>query len=188
MILAVLASMLAQTLLPAKPGVIWYREGEVSVDSGSLLRTQNGRAEVLIAPWIVLLLGERGALRTLTNSLTNSRVELVMGAAIVQLDGGDKRKGRVDVVVKGSAVHLSRDGIYRFDTDPPGLKVYDGVTSFQGSGALRSGHMLIFGSQPSKFDRKQPDPLQQWNDLRVRYLIDESGIGLTGPRPGICVP
>jgi hypothetical protein len=149
------------------------------------LRTQKGRAELLLNPCTVLHLGEHSALRMVENSLTKARVELLAGSAVVEDDSGNHRRGVVEMMAGGNMVRIARDGIYRFDSDPARVRVFEGVLS---TPALTAGHGLTFGGAPLKFDRKQWDDLQTWNDLRVRHLMDDSGIGPQLDRARMCVP
>ncbi len=88
-----------QSVISAHSGVIHFSEGSVFVDDqpveqrlgkfydvnqGSELRTQDGKAEVLLTPGVFLRVGENSAIRMLSNDLTNTRVELLNGSAIVE--------------------------------------------------------------------------------------------------------
>jgi len=195
--------MAAQTLLPARPGVILYREGEVWLDrtaveispAGRLemypnaaLTTGNGRAEVLLNPCTLLHLGERGSLRMVVNSLTAARLELLAGSAVVEADGGS-RIGSVEVMIASRVVRIAQSGVYRFDTAPPRLRVYFGAAELEGGPRRLAGGLAVdlTSVRSGRFDRKQVDALQEWNDYRVRTLMDESGI-VKFDRPRICTP
>ena len=85
-------------------------------------------------------------------------------------------------------MQLTHAGIYRFDADPPRLRVFNGETVVPGAGKVSTGHTASFGGAIGRFDRKQLDSLQEWNDLRTRQLMDEGGMAGQFPRPRICVP
>jgi hypothetical protein len=206
----VLAAMLAvpaaaQTLLPARPGVILYLEGRAMLDAdpvavspprwpqmrpNAVLRTDDGRAKVLLNPCLLLHLGNHSALRMVMNSLTDARVELLAGSAVVDADGGN-RTGSVELEVQGNSVRIARDGLYRFDSSPAQIRVYYGVAAVKGTGrlTLAAGHALLFGRASARsFDRKQTDAFDEWSDRRVRQLMDDSRIPPKFGRPRICVP
>ena len=84
----------AQPVISAKSGVVAYQEGQVALDGqnvepsmthfadvkeNSVLTTEQGRAEVLLNPGVVLRLGENSGLKMVTNRLIDTRVELTGG-------------------------------------------------------------------------------------------------------------
>src|SRR5580658_3127655 len=90
----------AQYVVSTRAGTIHYIRGQVSVDGqpvrstplqfpmlqeGQVLRTGNGRAEVLLGPGAFLRLGEHGALRMLDTRLENTQGQAHEGAAVVEL-------------------------------------------------------------------------------------------------------
>src|SRR5208282_2298362 len=87
--IAVTAS--AQPIISAKSGVIAGVEGKVLINNeevqqsvthfpevkeGSVLRTEDGRVELMLPPGFMLRMGENGALKMLANRLIDTRVEL----------------------------------------------------------------------------------------------------------------
>jgi len=200
------ASAAAQTTLPALPGLIVFAAGRVTLDGkpvevwparaaqipdGASLHNESGRAQVLLNPCTVLNLGERSTLRMTSNSLTAMRLELVAGSVVVEDDSGNHRRGTVELTVGGNALHIDRDGIYRFDTAPPRVRVFAGVLEVKGLAKLTAGRSLTLGGKVAKFDRRQIDDLQKWSDLLTRHLMDDSGIlaQVDRPldRPRVCV-
>src|SRR5579862_1047076 len=86
---------LAQSVISAKSGLIHYAEGRVLLDGQPVeqhlgtfpdikekaeLRTEEGRAEVLLTPGVVLRVGESSAIRMVTNRLIDTRVEFLSGS------------------------------------------------------------------------------------------------------------
>src|SRR5437764_15192965 len=82
----------AQTVIGAKSGVINYVEGDVyladkpyamqpsvfgEVKENMVLRTEEGRAEVLLPPGVFLRMGEKSAFKMVTNRLIDTRLELL---------------------------------------------------------------------------------------------------------------
>src|ERR1035438_2823482 len=91
----------AQPIISAKSGVIAGMEGKVFLDNQALessvthfpdmkenavLRTEDGRAEVLLPPGYVLRIGENASFKMLTNRLIDTRVEMLTGSGIVEVD------------------------------------------------------------------------------------------------------
>lgn len=146
---AVLASLAASVTLPlnaqavisARSGVIHFFEGSVYlndqllenrlgrfgfVDQGAELRTEQGRAEVLLTPGVILRLDQDTAIRMVSNSLADTEVELLKGSAMV--DSAVPEDGTsVTVSYKGWKVRFPEKGIYRIDSAPPKVWARDGV-------------------------------------------------------------
>src|SRR6516165_5039226 len=93
----------AQSVLSTKSGMITYVEGKVLLNNKIIqvmprhppempdylvLRTEHGRAEVMLNACAVLHIDENSSIRLLANTLTYPQVELVSGTAVVELDGG----------------------------------------------------------------------------------------------------
>ncbi|MCX7603214.1 MAG: hypothetical protein N2036_03980, partial [Bryobacteraceae bacterium] len=57
----------------------------VELREGQTLETDEGRAEILLTPGAFLRLGEAGAVRMISNRLTAVRVEVVRGAALIDV-------------------------------------------------------------------------------------------------------
>src|SRR5581483_12433636 len=83
--------LLAQSVISAHSGLVHFFDGSVFLDdqrleqktgkfdqinNGSELRTQDGRAEVLLTPGTFLRLGANSSIRMLSNKLEDTRVEL----------------------------------------------------------------------------------------------------------------
>src|ERR1700689_1753967 len=87
----------AQAVISAKSGLIHYMEGHVylndqlieskfgefpDVKENQQLRTEDGRAEVLLTPGVFLRLGENSAIRMVTNRLIDTRLHSLSGSAL----------------------------------------------------------------------------------------------------------
>src|SRR5271163_2603282 len=94
-VLAVSAS--GQAVISTHSGVVHYFEGAVylndqpleprlgrflSMPEGAELRTEEGRAEVLLTPGVFLRIDRNSAIRMVSSSLADSRVELLSGSAM----------------------------------------------------------------------------------------------------------
>ncbi len=116
-----------QPLISARAGLLQYFEGSVEIDGsalrqdagrfpaleqGSRLRTNEGRAEVLLAPGVFLWLGRHGAISMVRNQLQDTLIELAEGAAVVRsvdpLPGGS-----ITIVAAGRKVQAALPGLYR---------------------------------------------------------------------------
>ena len=177
---------LAQPVISAKSGLISYVEGKVylndqivepspthfpNVEENALVRTAEGRAEVLLTPGVVLRLGENSSFKMLTNRLIDTRLELLTGSAVVEADEIAKDTN-VTLVCKDGTVVLGKKGLYRFDTAPARLKVFEGLASAQVSGEnveVAGGKMLGLGgtiASVEKFDKEDTDSLDNWSQRR----------------------
>src|ERR1700682_6672145 len=95
--LAVL-SIPARAAIPPAPGVVNYIEGAASIDGQAItskdigqvevrqnqtLVTGQGKVEMLLTPGVVLRLGPNSQGRMVSPNLTDTRVEVLRGAAMV---------------------------------------------------------------------------------------------------------
>src|SRR5580658_6337041 len=132
LVAALVLPSVAQPVISAKSGLLSYVEGQVmlndqpvefsntrfaDVKENSVVRTADGRAEVLLTPGVTLRMGENSALRMITNRLVDTRLELLSGSAVVEADLIAKDTS-VTVVVGQGSVALPKAGLYRFDASP----------------------------------------------------------------------
>src|SRR5690349_16387512 len=135
------ASATAQPVISAKSGTIAKVEGKVflgdqlveesltkfpDIKENGVVRTEDGRAEVLLAPGMILHLGENSSFRLITNRLIDTRLELLTGSAVVDAEQVAKDT-TLTIVCKDGTVAVSKDGHYRFDTEPARLRVFEGT-------------------------------------------------------------
>src|SRR5262249_8521231 len=102
LVLAVLGagSAWSQSVISAHSGVIHYVEGRVTADGsavepkvaefpdvkpGQSLAAEDGRAEVLLTPGVFLRLAENSSFRMVANQLSDTRVEILTGSALVEV-------------------------------------------------------------------------------------------------------
>src|ERR1035437_1431969 len=139
---------LAQPVISAKSVLISYVEGKVylgeqvveaspthfpDVKENTVVRTAEGRAEVLLTPGVVLRLGENSSFKMITNRLIDTRLELLTGSAVMEADDIAKDTN-VTLVCSDAIVLLGKKGLYRFDNTPARLRVFDGLASVQMAG------------------------------------------------------
>ena len=180
----------AQTVISAKSGLLHYVEGRVflgdqlveskfgnfpDLKENQELRTEEGRAEVLLTPGVFLRLGENSAMRLVTNRLIDTRVEFLAGSVLVEADELLKDNG-VTIVYQDYTIQLQKKGVYRFDSDPPAMRVYDGEVLAQFNGQneeIKGGRMLEMNGAMAMahFDKdKETDELYLWSRRRSEYL------------------
>jgi len=177
----------------ARPGTINYTEGQVSLDgkdlstaplgktqvaAGQVLETNDGRAEMLLLPGAYVRLGHESAVRMVMPSITDTRIELLKGKALVEVDAIAK-ENHLEVADHGTRTLLEKKGIYQFGADQPGLRVYDGkaaVTVADRTIDVGKGKELLFTAdtrlKPRSFDRHQTDQLYAWSKVRSGYLAE----------------
>ncbi len=182
-----------QPVTSAKAGAVAYIEGKVYLDEerlefstvhfpqikeGGTLRTEDGRAEVLLTPGVVLRLGENGSLKMITNRLIDTRLELLTGSAVVEADNVEKDTS-VTVVCKSGIVGLSKMGIYRFDAEPGRLRVFKGLADVKLGAETVEAIMVAGGKAISlagdtasveKFNIEETDSLDHWSSHRGMVL------------------
>jgi hypothetical protein len=141
---------LAQSVISAHSGLVQYSDGSVFLDdqkleqkagkfeqmnNGSELRTDtDGRAEVLLTPATFLRVGANSAIRMLSNKLEDTRVELLRGSAVLDQGPDALADTSVTIVYNLDQVQIKKPGRYRFDSEPPQVKVESGEAQVTGSG------------------------------------------------------
>lgn len=179
----------AQSVISAKSGLIHYAEGQVylgdqlvenkfstfpDIKENAQLRTEDGRAEVLLTPGVFLRIAENSSFRMVTNRLIDTRVEFLSGSILVEADELLKDNG-VTIVYNDYAVKLEKKGIYKFDSDPPALRVYDGAVLAQindKSQEIKEGQLLAMNGdlKLAKFNKDDVDALYRWSRRRAEYI------------------
>jgi len=186
----------AQSVVSTHSGIVYFFEGSVclgdqvlqphpgkfsSVPPGAELRTAEGRAEVLLTPGVFVRIGARSAIRMVANELSDTRVELLAGSALV--DSAEPNSGTsVTLIYKNWSVRFLEQGVYRIDTDPPRLSILQGkaeVSAGTGKGITVGRDMnLPFASvlvpQPSS-DWPQ-DALSAWAEGRQQSISADDAI------------
>src|SRR5271167_2991240 len=129
-----------QSVISTRSGTVHFFEGAVylgdqpleshpgkfsSVPQGAELRTAEGRAEVLLTPGVFVRIGERSTIRMVANALSDTRVELLAGSAVVD-SAGPSPGTSVTLIYRNWNVRFLEEGVYRIDSDPPRLCVPQG--------------------------------------------------------------
>ena len=211
-----IAALAQSAVISARSGLIHYVEGQVylggqpvdttefgvfpEVKENQRLKTEEGRAEVLLTPGVFLRLGENSSFRMVTNRLIDTRLEFLSGSMVIEAENIAKDNS-VTVVYKDATVHPARTGIYRFDATAGELRVYNGlaeVTAGDQTVEVREGHLIALKTLAvQKFDKTVNDALNRWSERRAGYvsmanvgaasaLTSSSlwGSGLAGTFPG----
>ena len=182
-------SVYAQSVISAHSGVIHYVEGRVllgdtpvdlkfaqfpDLKENQELRTEEGRAEVLLTPGAFLRIGENSSIRMLSNHLTDTRVEVLSGSALLECTEMLKDNALM-LVYSGNTMIVEKAGLYRVDTDPARFRVYEGqavVKSDSGQLTLKAGKETLLNGvlAANKFDNKIGDELYRWSSRRAGYV------------------
>jgi hypothetical protein len=183
------APAFAQSVISAKSGTVHYTEGRVllaghdleqkygqfpDIKEGQELTTEEGRAEVLLTPGVILRMPESSTIKMISNRLSDTRIELLAGSAMVEAD--DTIKGdQVTLIYKDTSVEVLKRGLYRLDTSPARVRVFDGeaaVVAPSGRLTLGKGRETVLNGalMAVKFDTKDGDGLVRWSARRAEYL------------------
>ncbi len=187
----VAGSACAQYVISSHSGVVQYVEGRAflgdkpvepkfgqfpDIKENQEFRTEDGRAEILLTPGVFLRIGENSSIRMLSTRLTDTRVEVLSGSAMIESTEIPKDNA-VELVYKKDSIRLQKQGLYRVDTEPARFAVYEGeavVTDPSGQLTLHSGKHTNLGGvlMAENFDRKaeDQDALYRWSDRRASYV------------------
>jgi len=176
----------------AQPGTINYTEGQVSINGqavrgakntalqlGQILQTQDGKAEVLLTPGVFLRLNNHSQARLASASITDTRIELLQGEAMVEAAQVEPANN-LTIADAGYITQIDKRGIYEFNADTPKVAVYDGeatVSANDRSVNVKKVHELALTAQNEKlktqsFDANNVDSLYSWSRLRSEYMAE----------------
>src|ERR1700685_1090165 len=102
-----------------------------SIAAGSTLRTEKGRAEVLLTPGVFLRLDENTAIRMVSNALTDTQVEFLRGSAIIDSMEASGTPP-IELPYQHCRIRFPKNGIYRIDSDTGVLQAYSGQAQVAG--------------------------------------------------------
>ncbi|HWO33705.1 MAG TPA: hypothetical protein VNO32_33335, partial [Candidatus Acidoferrum sp.] len=179
----------------AVPGTLNYVEGQVyvadqlldqnsvgktNVQVGQSLRTETGKAEILLTPGVFLREGDNSSLEVVAASLTDTEVRLTRGHAMVEVDQ-IYPQNNLRVVEGNATVRITKPGLYDFDLQQNQIRVFDGEATVQDGDRqikLKGGHDLSLAAnapgKSAKFDKKalNGDDLYRWSSLRSDYVAE----------------
>ena len=189
LVLCVSSSARAQNVISARSGLVHYVEGRVYVNDkavetsvasfpevkeNQILRTEAGRAEVLLGPGVFLRIAENSSFRMITNRLIDTRLEHLTGSILIECVELPKGNN-VTVVSRETTVSLLAKGLYRFDSNPAQFRVFEGLALAEAGDhkvELRKGKLVSLGGDlvAGKFDPKVTDELFLWSQRRSQYI------------------
>jgi hypothetical protein len=196
LIAAMAGSVAVFGAVPPHPGVLNYIEGNAALDgsalnpksvgsaemsSGQVLTTQQGKAEILLTPGVLLRLGDNSSIRMISPGLTDTRVQLLNGRAMVEA-ADIHNENNIRIQTRESQTTLLKNGVYGFDADRGSVAVYDGkatVSEDDRSVEVKGGREVNLNAplKAEKFDKKaaeESDPLYAWSKVRSEYLSQAS--------------
>jgi len=180
---------MAQMAISAKSGLIAHVEGrvllgeqEVALKMGGRLtemkpeqelKTQEGRAEVLLTPGVILRIGENSSIKMIANRLEDTRVQLTSGTAVIEATEIAKEHA-ITILVGDAAFALRKMALLSLDATN-GVKVYKGETQVIAGGnatTLREGRVMetTGAFAVARFDKNDTDPLYRWANRRSEML------------------
>jgi hypothetical protein len=196
-LIAAAAVCSAQAVTSAHSGTLNYLEGTVSVDGSliqsnvgrfselkeqSVLRTGQGRAELLLTPGVVLRVGENSAVKMLDSRLVSTRVEVLSGSVIAESEDPQVslRDSPVALIYKGFSIQIVKYGLVEISSDPAQVKVYGGEAAVDIANAgtannratVRKAQLLPLSAAllSEKFNDKAVDALYLWARNRARSV------------------
>ncbi|MBV8553730.1 MAG: hypothetical protein JOY54_20720 [Acidobacteriaceae bacterium] len=160
-----------------------------SIKEGSTLRTEEGRAEVLLTPGVFLRLDKNSAIRMVSNELSNTKVEFQRGAAI--LDSTDGNSGNsVVLLYKAYQLRFPKPGVYRLDSSPGVLETYSGEAEIAGGGEaakkIDDSHQFFFdiGMETNKYGEATADAFSEWARARSETITAANRAEQSASDPG----
>lgn len=185
-----------QSVISTHSGVVHFSEGAVylgdqpleshpgkfsSVPQGAELRTAAGRAEVLLTPGVFVRVGEQSKIRMVANKLSDTRVELLAGSAVV--DSAEPTSGTsVTLLYKNWSVRFPKQGIYRIDSDPARLWVFQGRAEVSAGNheplSVQQGMYVPFAAVlvPERTIDQPRDSLSIWAEGRQQSISADNAI------------
>ncbi len=191
------AHLSAQAVVSTHSGIVNYSEGAVflddaplnqqfgtfaSVKDGSTLRTEKGRAEILLTPGVFLRIDENSAIRMISSVLAATRVEFLRGAAI--LDSNDAASGNPCVLVyKTYQLRFPKPGVYRLSSEPAVFQTYTGEAEIQTAGeppkTIDESNQFFFGigMETKKYGDGAVDAFSEWARNRAETIAADNRVG-----------
>jgi FecR protein len=189
--------LVGQSVISTHSGIVHFSEGAVyldneplashvgrfpSVPKGAELRTAEGRAELLLTPTVFLRIDEKSAIRMLTNELSNTRIEMLAGSAVVD-SAGPSPGTSVTLLYRNWSLRILEQGRYRIDADTARLWVLQGHVEVSAGDdprrlSVEQGMYLRFAAMLVA-DRSvdQPrDAFSVWAEARQQAILADNAI------------
>lgn len=187
-----------QSVRSTRSGLVYFFDGYVyledqqlqpkfgrfeEIGAGRVLRTGIGRAEVLLTPGVILRVDESSAIRMLSDSLSDTRVELLRGSAIVEV-GHEAVNPPDTFIYKNWQVRLGDLSIARIDSEPEQVRVLSGTASVSAQGSsdvatVHRGEVLPLASVllPDPATTPADDTFNVWAMNRSSVVDEDNTIG-----------
>jgi hypothetical protein len=179
----------AQVAISARAGMVHFTEGKVfvadkevvskpsefaEVKEGQELRTEEGRAEVLLTPGVFLRVAENSAFRMMSSRLSDVRVEVLRGSVIVEA-AEIAKDNVITLLFRDAEISVRKHGVYRIDADQNLVRVYDGEAVVARGGqsvTLKDGRQTVVTGvlAADKFNTKVGDAFLRWAARRAEYV------------------
>lgn len=144
---------------------------------GSTLRTQVGKAEVLLTPGVFLRLGDNSAIRMEDADLTHTRVEVLAGTAMVEADDPQMsvKNAPVTLLCGQAQIRIVKHGLVEIGADAGQVNVFRGEAEVANNTSrvlLRDGHYTSLNGElrAEKFNNRVSDDLLAWSKNRSQDL------------------
>jgi hypothetical protein len=196
-VFAVGVSAYAQSVVSTHAGLLYFFEGVVfvgdqkaeqkfgkfpDVEEGRELRTEKGRAEVLLTPGVFLRVGDDSAIRMVSNQLADTRVELLHGSAI--LEANPEGTGtKVTLIFKNWQLNVPQKGVYRIDSEPAKVEAYKGEVEVSAQGktdavTVKEGESLPLATVlvAEKAAETGSDDFKDWAMMRSQAVSADNAI------------
>ena len=188
------------TLGPGRARSLPYLDGQVLVANqivshdpnrftriaeGKTLRTEEGRAEILLGPGSILRVAPFSEVRLLSDDVSQVTVEVLEGSVIVAVSQ-ILRDCTAEVKYGDATFRIHSRGLYRFDIFPKGerwLRVFQGqgfLVSPAQEQRLRAGQMVVVANASNRitqFDPSEEDALDEWNEKRRTAIAALNKLG-----------
>jgi hypothetical protein len=199
LLLLTAGSAYAQSVISVRPGLIHHNEGRVVIvdaedvepDHGQarhlevsqVLRSENGRAEIMLDQKALLRLAAASEIVMLRADPADVQVRLNRGSVLMDVRGKPEDR-KISILAGDASVTWRGKGLYRIDVPsggPPRLRVFRGVAVASIEGVdyevpAKQSLPLSAAGEPllSKFDRSVKDAFDRWSQERATYIaLDE---------------
>ncbi len=190
----------SQVVISVRAGLVHHLEGQVLVGNkivshdpdrvtriaeGQTLRTEEGRAEILLGPGSILRVAPFSEVRLLSDDVSQATVEVLDGSVIVAVSRLSRDCG-VEVSYGDATFRIRDRGLYRLDISPAverSLRVFRGQGFLVATGEeqrLRAGQVSVVAngsSQITRFDPSERDDLDEWNEKRSAAIATLNKLG-----------
>lgn len=180
----------AQNAISVRAGMVNVADGEVTlagkavepkgseivqISAGELMKTGEGRAEVLLTPGAFLRMPDQSAFTLDRTDLEDVRITLTEGSALIEV-AELLESNAITVKLRDAEARILKAGLYRFACEPAAIRVFDGevlVRTPGGEQRLKKSRQLTASNgawQAGKFDTDDTDALYRWSRRRSEYV------------------